>query len=221
MRKLIAGAFTTLDGVVQAPGGPDEDREGGFPHGGWLVPYFDETFGRLMTEWTKRAGAFLLGRKTYEMFAASWPNATDPADEAAAALNGRPKYVASRTLTELRWNDSHLLGGDVPGAVAKLKAQDGGELQVHGSFDFLQTLLRHGLVDGLRIWQFPVVLGAGKRLFGDGALPLAFRLVETRQTTPGAVLHVYERAGRLRYGEVEVGQETRLFDGPRAPGAGR
>lgn len=221
MRKLVVGAFTTLDGVVQAPGGPDEDRDGGFRHGGWLVPYFDETFGRLMAEWTKRAGAFVLGRKTYEMFAASWPNATDPADEAAAALNGRPKYVASRTLTELRWNGSHLLGGDVAGEVARLKAQDGGELQVHGSFDLLQTLLRHDLVDALRIWQFPVVLGTGKRLFGDGALPLAFRLVESQQTAPGAVLHVYEREGRLRYGEVEVGQETRHFDEPQPAGARR
>lgn len=221
MRRLVAGAFTTLDGVVQAPGGPDEDRDGGFPHGGWLVPYFDQVFGAAMTQWTRRAGGFVLGRKTYEIFAASWPNATDPADEAAAALNGRPKFVASRTLRELRWNDSHLLGGDVAGEVAKLKAQDGGELQVHGSFGLLQTLLRHDLVDALRIWQFPVVLGTGKRLFGEGAIPVAFRLVESRQTPAGAVLHVYERAGKLRYGEVEVGQETRHFDEPQIPGAGR
>jgi dihydrofolate reductase len=212
MRKLIVGAFTSLDGVVQAPGGPGEDRDGGFPHGGWLVPYFDERFGQLMTEWTKRAGAFLLGRKTYEMFAGSWPNATDPADEAAAALNTRPKFVASRTLKEVSWRNAHLLEGDVSEEVARLKAQDGAEIQVHGSGQLLQTLLEHDLVDTLRIWQFPVVLGTGKRLFGEGAIPLAFRLVESQQTPAGAVLHVYERAGKLGYGQADAGQEPRVFD---------
>jgi dihydrofolate reductase len=212
MRRLIVGAFTSLDGVVQAPGGPDEDRDGGFPHGGWLVPYFDEKFGQAMTEWTKRAGAFLLGRRTYEIFAGSWPNATDPADEAAAALNTRPKFVASRTLRQLSWNNAHLLEGDVAVEVARLKEQGGGEIQVHGSGHLLQTLLRHDLVDTLRIWQFPVVLGTGKRLFGEGAVPLAFRLVESQRTVTGAVFRVYERAGTLRYGEVEVGQEIRVFD---------
>jgi dihydrofolate reductase len=168
--------------------------------------------GEIMTEWTKRAGAFLLGRKTYEMFARSWPNSTDPADEIAAALNTRPKFVASRTLDKLDWNDSHLLKGDVVEEVAKLKVQEGGEIQVHGSGNFLQTLLKHDLVDTLRIWQFPVVIGTGKRLFGEGTIPGGFRLVETQQNTTGAVLHVYERAGGLKYGEVEVGQETVIFD---------
>jgi dihydrofolate reductase len=212
MRKLVVGTFVTLDGVMQAPGGPDEDREDDFRHGGWLVPYFDEKFGAIMTEWTKRAGAFLLGRKTYEMFASSWPKSTDPADEAAAALNTRPKFVASRTLDKLAWNNSHLLKGDVAQEVAKLKAQEGDEIQVHGSGDLLQTLLKRDLVDTLRIWQFPVVLGTGKRLFGEGTIPRSFRLVDTKQSTTGAVLHVYERAGELRYGEVEVGQETVIFD---------
>jgi dihydrofolate reductase len=212
MRKLVVGTFLTLDGVMQAPGGPDEDREGGFRHGGWLVPYFDEKFGEIMTEWTKRAGAFLLGRRTYEIFAASWPTSTDPADEIAAALNNRPKFVASRTLRELHWNNSHLLEGEVAEEVAKLKAQQGGEIQVHGSGDLLQTLLESDLVDTLRLWQFPVVLGTGKRLFGAGTIPGRYRLVETQQTDAGAVLHVYERAGDLEYGEVEVGQETVLFD---------
>jgi dihydrofolate reductase len=214
VRKLVVGTFVTLDGVMQAPGGPDEDRDGGFQHGGWLVPYFDEKLVEVMTEWTKRAGGFVLGRKTYDIFAGSWPNATDPADETAVALNTRPKFVASRTRSELSWNNSTLLRGDVAGEVAKLKEQQGDELQVHGSGQLLQTLLRHDLVDTLRIWQFPVVLGTGKRLFGEGTIPLGFRLVDTQFTTTGAVLHVYERTGALRYGEVEVGQETVVFDAP-------
>ena len=216
MRKLVVGTFLTLDGVMQAPGGPDEDRDGGFRHGGWLVPYFDEKFAAIMTEWTTQAGAFLLGRKTYEMFATSWPKATDAADESATALNTRPKYVASRTLDKVTWNNSHLLKGTVAEEVQKLKTEDGGEIQVHGSGDLLQTLLRHDLVDALRIWSFPVVLGTGKRAFGEGTIPRAFRLVETQQTATGAVLHVYERAGGLRYGEVEVGEETVIFDSDTA-----
>jgi dihydrofolate reductase len=216
MRKLVVGTFLTLDGVMQAPGGPNEDREGGFRHGGWLVPYFDEQFGEIMTGWTKRAGAFLLGRKTYEFFAAAWPQSTDPADEIATALNTRPKFVASRTLDTVTWNNSHLLKGDVGEEVAKLKIQEGGEIQVHGSSDLLQTLLKQNLIDTLRIWQFPVVVGTGKRLFGEGTIPGSFRLVDTQQTAPGAVLHVYERAGGLKYGEVEVGQETVIFDSDTA-----
>ena len=212
MRKLVVGTFLTLDGVMQAPGGPNEDREGGFRHGGWLVPYFDEKFGEIMTEWTKRAGAYLLGRKTYEIFAASWPKSTDPVDEIATALNTRPKFVASRTLDKVTWNNSHLLNGDVIEEVAKLKVLEGSEIQVHGSSNLLQTLLKHNLIDTLRIWQFPVVVGTGKRLFGEGTIPGSFRLVDTQQTATGAVLNVYERAGDLKYGEVEVGQETVIFD---------
>jgi len=216
MRNLVVGTFLTLDGVMQAPGGPNEDREGGFQHGGWLVPYFDEKLVEIMTDWTIRAGAFLLGRKTYEIFAGSWPNSTDPADEIATALNTRPKYVASRTLDKVDWNNSFLIKGDVAEEVAKLKAQEGGEIQVHGSGDLLQTLLQRDLIDTLRIWYFPVVIGTGKRLFGEGTIPLSFRLVDTQLTTTGAVLHVYERAGELKYGEVEVGQETVIFDSKAA-----
>lgn len=185
MRKLVVGTFLTLDDVMQAPGGPSEDREGGFRHGGWLVPYFDEKLVEIMTAWTKRAGAFLLGRKTYEIFAASWPKATDPADEIATALNTRPKFVASRTLDKLHWSNSVLLKGDVAEEVAKLKGHEGGEIQVHGSSDLLQILLKHDLID-------------------------------TQQTATGAVLHVYERAGGLKYGEVEVDQETVIFDSDTA-----
>ena len=208
MRKLVVGTFVTLDGVMQAPGGPDEDREGGFQHGGWLVPYFDEKFGELMSEWSKGAGAYLLGRKTYEIFAGSWPNSPDPAEP----LNVKPKFVASRTLDKLDWNNSYLIKGDVAQEVAKLKALEGGEIQVHGSGNLIQTLLQHDLVDSLRIWQFPVVLGTGKRLFAEGTIPRSFRLVDTQLNTTGAVLHVYERVGDLKYGEVEVGEETVIFD---------
>ena len=208
MRKLVVGTFLSLDGVMQAPVGPDEDRDGDFRHGGWMVPYFDDALGAIMTEWTWRAEAFLLGRKTYEIFAGSWPNSTDPSDEIATALNTRPKYVASRTLDQLAWNNSHLLKGDVAKEVAKLKAEAGGEIQVHGSGQLLQTLLQHDLIDALRIWIFPVVLGSGKRLFGDGTVPRSFRLADLQRSPAGGVLQVYERAGDLRYGEVEVGRET-------------
>ena len=212
MRKLVVGAFLTMDGVMQAPGGPDEDREGGFEHGGWLVPWFDEKLVEVMTRWAKEAGAFLFGRKTYEIFAGSWPKSTDPADEIAVVLNTRPKYVASRSLTAVEWNNSSLIEGDVATAVVQLKQDDGGEIQVHGSGDLTQTLLTHDLVDTMRLWTFPVVIGTGKRLFGPGAIPRSFRLVDTQTTDTGAVLHVYERAGEVRYGEVEVGQETVVFD---------
>jgi dihydrofolate reductase len=217
MRKLVVGTFLTLDGVMQAPGGPDEDRSGGFRHGGWLVPYFDETLVEVMSEWVDRAGAFLLGRKTYEIFAASWPKSTDPADEIAVALNTRPKFVVSRTLDTLEWSNSYLLKGDVAEEVAKLKTEEGGEIQVHGSGNLLQTLLKHDLIDTLRLWQFPVAIGSGKRLFGEGTIPRSFRLVDKQLATTGAVLHVYERAGDLRYGEVEVGQETVIFDSDAGP----
>ncbi len=212
MRRLVVGAFTTLDGVMQGPGAPDEDREGGFDHGGWLVPFADDDFVNSMTAWTLRAGAFLLGRKTYEIFAASWPNSTDPQDQSAVALNTRPKHVASRTLKTVEWQNSSLLQGDVPAAVRALKEQDGGEIQVHGSSDLLQTLLAQDLVDTLRIWQFPVTLGAGKKLFGSGTMPRGFRLVETQATATGALLTVYERVGGLKYGQLEVGQETVVFE---------
>jgi dihydrofolate reductase len=216
MRELVVGAFLTLDGVAQAPGGPDEDRDGGFVHGGWLVPFFDDRIGEIMTEWTTRAGAFLLGRRTYEIFAGSWPTSTDPEDEIAVTLNTRPKIVASRTLDRVDWSHSRLIEGDVAREVARLKQEEGGEIQVHGSGDLVQTLLRHDLVDTLRLWQFPVVLGTGKRLFGAGTLPRSFRLVDTQVAPAGAVLHVYARTGGTRYGEFEVGKEIDVFDPERS-----
>jgi dihydrofolate reductase len=202
MGKVVVGTFVTVDGVMQAPGGPEEDREGGFEHGGWLVPHFDEALGKLMDELTSRADALLLGRKTYEIFAASWPHA--PADDPVGAkLNSVPKYVASRTLTSVEWQNSKLLG-DVPEDVARLKKEIEGEIQVTGSGDLIQTLMQHDLVDEYRLLVFPVVLGTGKRLFAGGTTPSALRLVETKTFPTGVAVQLYERTGKPEYGEVEL-----------------
>jgi dihydrofolate reductase len=200
--KLTVTTFQTLDGVMQSPGGPQEDPSGGFAHGGWLVPHADAEMGAFMEETFAPADAFLLGRFTYETFAAYWPHADTTDDVVAARLNALPKHVASRTLREqdLAWAGSALLGDDVPGRVAELKARPGGELQVHGSAGLVQTLLRHGLVDELRLLTFPVVLGTGKRLFGGGAAPAAMRLTDSRTTSAGTVIAVYAFAGRPSYG---------------------
>ena len=200
--KLTVTAFQTLDGVMQAPGGPEEDPSGGFEHGGWLVPHFDDDTGRFMHATFGPAEAFLLGRFTYETFAAYWPKVDDPDDPIATQLNALPKYVASRTLRDddLAWAGSQLLGDDVPARVAELKERPGGELQVHGSAGLVQTLLRHGLVDELRVLTFPVVLGTGKRLFGDGAVPATMRLTESHVTGAGTVIAVYAVEGAPTYG---------------------
>ncbi|HET8568962.1 MAG TPA: dihydrofolate reductase family protein [Candidatus Limnocylindria bacterium] len=208
MRNLVLNTFVTLDGVMQAPGGRDEDREGGFEHGGWSVTYWDELMGETIVEWTLRAGALLLGRKTYEIFVAHWPNVTDE-DPVAAKLNSVRKYVASRTLRDVTWNNATLVRGDLADAVRRLKAEPGDEIQVHGSGELIQTLLRHGLVDEIRLWVFPVVLGTGKRLFSDGAVPGALKLVSSRSSSTGVTINTYEAAGAVRYGTFEVDAEGR------------
>jgi dihydrofolate reductase len=205
MRKLVVGTFLTLDGVMQAPGGPDEDREGGFDHGGWSFTYWDDMMGRLIVESTLKAGALLLGRKTYEIFAAHWPHVGDD-DPIAAKLNSVPKYVASRTLDEVTWNNAALIQGDVAEAVAKLKQEPGGEIQVTGSGDLVQTLLEHDLVDEYKLWIFPLVVGDGKRLFGHGTLPGALKLVDTQTSTTGVAIHTYERAGEIQQGSFALDQ---------------
>jgi dihydrofolate reductase len=201
MGKLVVGTFVTADGVMQAPGGPDEDREGGFEHGGWLVPHFDDTLGRFMDELVGRADALLLGRKTYEIFAGYWPNA-GPDDPMANKLNSVPKYVASRTLDSVGWNNSTLLGGDVAEDVAGLKARVDGEIHVTGSGDLIQTLLKNDLVDEFVLIVFPVVLGTGKRLFGDGTIPRSLRLTDTQTSPAGVTIQTYERVGEPEYGTV-------------------
>jgi len=203
MRKLVVGAFLTVDGVMQAPGGPEEDREGGFEHGGWSVNYWDEGMGQIITESTLQGDALLLGRKTYEIFAAHWPKVGGD-DPIANKLNSMPKYVASRSLKEVAWNNSTLIEGDVAKAVAALKEQPGNEIQVSGSGDLIQTLIEHDLVDEYRLWIFPLVLGDGKRLFAGGAVPAALKLVGTKTSSTGVAIHTYERAGAIQYGSFAV-----------------
>jgi dihydrofolate reductase len=201
MSTIVVGTFLTVDGVMQAPGAPEEDREGGFEHGGWLAPHFDDELGRLMVEWTNQADAVLLGRTTYEIFAGYWPNVSDD-DPIAAKLNRVQKYVASRTLESVEWANSTLLRGDAAEEVAKLRAADLGEIQVTGSGDLVQTLMRHDLVDEYRLLVFPVVLGTGKRLFAEGTVPAGLELAETRASATGVVVSTYRRTGRPAYGDM-------------------
>ena len=198
MRKLVVNTFVTLDGVMQAPGGPEEDTTGGFEHGGWSAGYWDEAMGQWMGEFMGKPFDLLLGRKTYEIFAGHWPRVKD--DPAADALNAAKKLVASRTLDSVEWANSTLLEGDVADAVARLKSDDGPEIQVHGSSDLIQTLLEHELVDVLRVWTFPVVLGNGKRLFGDGTRTAGLELLDSKTSTTGVVFSTYKPAGEPKYG---------------------
>jgi dihydrofolate reductase len=220
MRKLVVGTFLTLDGVMQAPGGPDEDRDGGFEHGGWSVNYWDEMMGQIIVEDTLRADALLLGRRTYEIFAAHWPRVPDQSDPIAAKLNSVRKYVVSRTLNKAEWSNSVLISGDAAAQVARLKEEAGGEIGVSGSANLIQTLLKHDLVDEFRLWVFPVVVGSGKRLFGDGAVPGALRLVDTKVASTGVAIHHYERAGKIEYGSFEVdvaGSSSELWTSNNLP----
>lgn len=206
MRKLVVNTFATLDGVMQAPGGPEEDPTGGFEHGGWSVGYWDEAMGEWMGEFMGKPFDLLLGRKTYEIFAAHWPHARD--EPGAEQLNAARKYVASRTLSSLEWENSELLEGDVAVAIERLRAEAGPEVQVHGSANLIQTLLRHNLVDEFRVWIFPVVLGAGKRLFGDGTVPAGLELVDSKTSSTGVVFLAYSPAGAPRYGSFALEQPT-------------
>jgi dihydrofolate reductase len=192
MRRIVVSEFLTLDGVMQAPGDPNEDRSGGFEHGGWQLAYFDDIFGSVLMEAFAATGGMLLGRRTYETFAAHWPK--QPADDPlAGTMNGLQKYVVSTTLTEpLAWQNSTLIKTDVPGGVAKLKEGSGKEIQVIGSGELVQTLIQHNLVDQYRLMVHPLVLGTGKRLFRDGTALTRLRLVDTKPTTTGVVILTYE-----------------------------
>jgi dihydrofolate reductase len=208
MGKLVLTSFVTLDGVYQAPGGPDEDTRDGFSQGGWSVPYGDEDFGRFIDEVFGRVGAFLLGRRTYEIFASYWPKVTDPADPVAGKLNALPKYVASATLTQPEWEGTTVIGGDLAKEVTDLKERTDGELQVHGSGALAQSLLALDLIDTVHLLTFPVVLGAGRRLFTEGAVPTAFRHTGGRITAAGVSIQSYDLAGRPEYGSYELPEEA-------------
>jgi dihydrofolate reductase len=198
MRKLVVNTFLTLDGVMQAPGGPEEDPSGGFAYGGWSVNYWDEAMGELMGGVMGKPFDLVLGRKTYEIFAAYWPHATE--EQGAKPLNDAKKYVASRTLASLEWANSVLIEGDVAEGVAALKREDGPELQVHGSSSLIQTLLRHSLIDQFNLWTFPVVVGPGKRLFEDGTVPSGLKLVDSTVSTTGVLIGTYVPAGDIQIG---------------------
>jgi dihydrofolate reductase len=198
MGRLVVNTFISLDGVMQAPGMPEEDREDGFDHGGWQVPYFDEESGEVITEALAAFDALLLGRKTYEIFAGYWPYA--PADDPIAVrLNEAAKYVASRTLGSVGWKNSTLLKGDIADEVSQLKGRYN-EIHTSGSGNLIQSLMRHNLVDQYNVWLYPVLLGSGKRLFADGTTPTALRLVESRTFGNGALLLSYQPTGKAEYG---------------------
>jgi dihydrofolate reductase len=202
--KLTVHTFVTLDGVMQGPGGPDEDRTGGFEHGGWLMPVADDDFGRIVSGWFKNADALLLGRTTYGLFAGFWPDVTDPDDPVAAAINTLPKYVASTTLTDPAWDNTTVLDGDVAAAVSRLKEQPGRELQVHGSCGLVHSLHDAGLVDEYRILVAPVVVGGGKKLFREGSAPVGFELVSTERTAAGCTYLVLRPSGDVRVAEATI-----------------
>ncbi|MFC7732698.1 dihydrofolate reductase family protein [Actinomadura keratinilytica] len=193
--RITLTTFLTLDGVMQAPGAPGEDTRDGFRHGGWQAPYADEALETRTAEWFAEADAFLLGRRTYEIFAAYWPLVTDEDHPIAGPLNTLPKYVVSTTLDTAGWNNSTLIRTDVIEKVAELKDRPGRELQIHGSGVLARSLLDHGLIDELRLWTYPVVLGTGRRLFEPGRTPTALRLVDSTPTGSGCVLSVYRPAG--------------------------
>ncbi|MEA2556069.1 MAG: hypothetical protein QOI60_1400 [Actinomycetota bacterium] len=195
MRSLIVSTFLTLDGVMQAPGGPEEDDSNGFTEGGWSVNYWDEQMGQVMGEAMSQPFDLVLGRKTYDIFAAYWPNASE--EQGAKPLNDATKYVASRSRPVLEWDRSVLIEGDAAEGIAALKKEDGPELQVHGSGNLIQTLMRHKLVDEYRLWVFPVVLGSGQHLFADGTIPSGLKLVDNKVSTTGVVIGTYEPAGDL------------------------
>jgi len=194
--KLTTNTNVSVDGVMQGLGGPEEDRRGGFKRGGWAMPHFDSETAALIGQVYQRADAFLFGRRTYEVFAGSWGAMADSDDPIAVALNTRPKYVASTTLTDPQWADTTVLSGDVAAAVSELKAKPGGELQVVGSLSLVRLLLDNDLVDELTLLTYPVVVGQGTRLFPDSGPDLALELVESRATTSGVTIQVYRTAGR-------------------------
>ncbi|PKL17327.1 MAG: riboflavin biosynthesis protein RibD [Spirochaetae bacterium HGW-Spirochaetae-5] len=196
MRKIIILSFVSLDGIIQAPGAPEEDTSGGFKYGGWVVPYFDEFAGGIMGDQMKQPFNLLLGRKTFEIFASYWPNHAND----WPGINEAAKYVVSKTLTKPDWENSILINGNVVEEIKKLKSQGGPDLQVHGSGNLIQTLLKHDLADELWLKIFPVTLGSGKRLFDVGTIPAAFELTDSKVSPGGVIFATYKRAGEVKVG---------------------
>lgn len=197
MRKLIVLTFVTLDGVMQAPGGPEEDDAGGFKFGGWSVPYWDDALGNAMNKQMGHPFDMLLGRKTYDIFAGFWPKATDPT---ADVINKATKYVVSHSTVRSDWQKTVSITGDVVGKIQQLKREDGPELQVHGSSNLIQTLLEHNLIDEFWLKIYPLVLGSGKRLFGNGTMPAGFKVVESTVSPSGVIIASYAPAGEVKVG---------------------
>jgi dihydrofolate reductase len=196
MRKVIVLTFVTLDGVMQAPGGPQEDTDGGFKYGGWGVPHFDERLGAIMNEQMTKPRDLLLGRRTYEIFASYWPEH----EGEWPGINSATKHVVSDARTDSLWDNTVFIKDDIVEEIRRLKQQDGPDLQVHGSSQLLQTLFKHDLVDELWLKVFPITLGTGKRLFGEGTIPAAFKLTHSEATPSGVVIATYERAGDVKTG---------------------
>lgn len=219
MRKLIVLSFITLDSVMQAPGGPDEDPTGGFKYGGWVAGYWDDLLDRVMDEQMANPFELLLGRKTYEIFAAYWPYKDDPF---ADKFNNARKYVVSTTIEKPDWDNSTIIAGDVVGQIKKLKEQEGPEIQVHGSSNLIQTLLKNDLVDELLLKIFPITIGTGKRLFASGTTPASFRLLDSKTSTTGVIIATYQRSGEIKTGAIDMAEPTeaeltrrkRLVDSP-------
>ena len=202
--ELTVTTFLSVDGVYQGPGGPDEDRRDGFDRGGWVVPHFDDATGEFMVSVFEQVDAFLLGRRTYDIFAAAWPKATDANDPIASRLNTFPKYVASTTLKDPEWANTTVVEGDLTSAVRELKQRDGRELQVHGSGQLVRFLLENELVDRLNLFVFPVILGAGRRLFPESGMATGLALDESRTTPSGVTISVYRPTGRPEFGTAEI-----------------
>ena len=206
MRKLVVNTFVTLDGVMQAPGGPEEDPTGNFKYGGWSFNYWDDMMGKVMSEFMEKPFELLLGRRTYEIFAAHWPYIKN--DPTADKFNATKKYVVSKTITKLNWKNSYLIKNNIATEINELKKQDGPELQVHGSSNLIKTLINENLVDLINIWTFPLTVGKGKQLFGDGTNAINLKLIDIKSSSTGVIISTYQPAGELKLGSFALENET-------------
>jgi dihydrofolate reductase len=206
MRKLVVNTYVTLDGVMQAPGGPEEDPTGNFKYGGWSFNYWDDMMGKVMSEFMEKPFELLLGRRTYEIFATHWPYIKN--DPTADKFNATKKYVVSKTITKLNWKNSYLIKNNIATEINELKKQDGPELQVHGSSNLIKTLINENLVDLINIWTFPLTVGKGEQLFGDGTNAINLKLIDIKSSSTGVIISTYQPAGELKLGSFALENET-------------